>query len=232
MRTGQNQPAPADPRQYRLQSVMQMLAAADSLSWASAVGKLALGLPLCLVGPCLFTVLLKVILHKWGADWLPGFWMSLLLVSLVVVPLLLWTERRTHGEFLSDSVSGQSSPFQADSYGEYQMQSTRFMATGFTEVALQGPRLLWSFIDAVRGKPAGSAALRAAAAQLAVDLFDANQGLPVKQLFRHDRPPPLLDKIIRYLVALDWIGVSGQRDRVWLQSPVRDRLAAHLRSVP
>jgi hypothetical protein len=209
---------------------MQMLAAADSLDWAAAAGKLALGLPLCLVAPCLFTVLLKVILHRWGGDWLPGFWVSLLLVSLVVVPMLMLTERRTRGEFLNESLEGQSNPFAASSYGEYQVESTRFMATSFTEVALQGPRLLWGFIDTVRGKPAGDATLRAAAAGVVVELFDAGQGLPVKPLLRPDRPPPVLDRVIRYLLKLDWIGVSGARDRVWLLTPARERLGGVLRS--
>ena len=43
MSTAANPYQPPDARQQRVQSVMQMLAAADSLDWAAALGKLALG---------------------------------------------------------------------------------------------------------------------------------------------------------------------------------------------
>jgi hypothetical protein len=213
-------------RDAKAQRILNELITSESLGWAAAIGKLALGVPLCLLGPLLITVVAKVIEFKWGADVLPGFLLTWFLVTAVLVPLLMWLERRTHGEFFSDAVRGETSPFDASSYGEYQLQSAKVLGTAYTELALLGPRLLWAFIDWIMQRPGADASVRATAAAIVVDLLQAGQGLAIRELIRPDRQKVDVLRAIKYLVSRDWVGTSRQGDRVWLSTPVRERLVA------
>src|SRR5688572_28002768 len=102
------------------QRVMSELIKLESLSWAAAIGKLALGIPLCLLGPFLIAAVVKSIQLRAGGGVLPSFPVMWALATIVLVPLLMWLERRTRGEFYSESIRGESSPLEASSYGEYQ----------------------------------------------------------------------------------------------------------------
>src|SRR6185437_13868443 len=108
-----------------------------------------------------------------GGGVLPGFGPTFVLVAAVVVPLLLWLERRTRGEFLSKAVQGQANPLAASSYGEFEVERTRFLWTAYLEIALTGPRLVWAFVDWLWGRPLVDPATRLAAAGVAVDLYAA-----------------------------------------------------------
>jgi hypothetical protein len=141
------------------------------------------------------------------------------------VPLLLLLEFRTRGGFFSDSLQGETSPFTASSYGEFRLQSAKLAWLGYTEVALTGPRLVLEAVEALRGRTPMDAPLRLAAAEIVVDLFDAGEGRPVQQLVRSDRPPAVVWRAVSYLARREWVGVSTRRDRVWLATPVRHRLA-------
>jgi hypothetical protein len=209
----------------RAQRVLNELVRSESLGGAAAVGKLAIAIPLCLVGPFFITVVAKSIELRSGGRALPGFLATWALVTLVLVPLLMWLERRTRGEFFSEAVSGETSPLEASSYGEYHLQSTKFLWTAYTEVALTGPRLLWEFVDWVMQRPVGNASVRAVAAAVVLELLDAGQGLSIRQLVRADRPADVVKGAVRYLLGRDWIGTSKRGDRVWLLTPVRERLA-------
>jgi hypothetical protein len=209
----------------REQRVLNELIKSETLGWAAVAGKIALGLPPCLFGPLVVAAVAKIVESKWEANVLPGFLATWLLLTAVLLPLLMALERRTRGEFLSDAVRGETSPLAASSYGEYQLQSARFLGTAYTELALLGPRLLWDVIDWMRRRPASDTDLRATAAAIVVELLDAGQGLVVRQLVRPDRPPADVLRAIQYLLSRDWIGTSKARDRVWLLSPTRDRLS-------
>lgn len=209
-------------------TVARELMLGESLSVASAVGKLAVGVPLCLVGPMFVTLIVGWADHRIGGGGL-GFWPTLLLHSLVLVPVLMWLERRTRGRFFEDAVQGESSPSSMGSYGGYELQSTKFLWTAYTEVALVGPRLVWGVIDWGRGRPPVDPAVRLAAADLVVELFDAAAGQQVRDLVRPDRPLAVLSSAIKYLRWRGWVDVAKRRDRVWLLSETRLRLAPKLR---
>jgi hypothetical protein len=204
---------------------MSELVKLESLSWAAAIGKLALGIPLCLLGPFLVAAVVKSIELRAGGGVLPSFPAMWAVATVVLVPLLMWLERRTRGEFYAESVRGETSPLEASSYGEYQLQSTKFLWTAYTEIALLGPRLLWAFIDWAMQRPVANPEVRVAAAQVVVELFNAGQGVPLRQLVQPGRPPEAVNGAIRYLLARDWVGTSKRGDRVWLLTPVRERLA-------
>lgn len=214
------------------QRILQELLLDESLGRTAIAGKLAIGLPLCLVGPLFVTMILKAVEIKWAAEVLPGFFYLLALTSLVVVPLLFWLEHRSRGSFLSDAMQGETSPLQATSYGEYALGRERFGWIAWTEIALLGPRLCLEVLRSTAAeKPVGSHT-RTVAAQIVVELLEAGEGLEVRRVLRPDGPVADVRPAIAYLVARDWIGLSRQRDRLWLLSQRRQRLVRLLRPAP
>ncbi len=107
------------------------------------------------------------------------------------------------------------------------MEAGRLAVAAYADVLMLGPRLLWAFVEWMTGRHAGDAALRTAAAQVTVELFDAGEGLPIKRLVRPDRPAQAVIRCVEYLVAREWAGLSSDRKRAWLLTPARERLAAN-----
>src|SRR5688500_5372164 len=164
-----------DRAAVRLARVQRELAVGESLNGAAVALRLALGIPLALIGPFVITVFLVFIELRLRNDIFFGFGGTFCLLTLVLIPLLMWYERRSRGEFLTDAVRGETSPLQASSYGEYELQSAKFSAIGWTEVALTGPRLLWEAIDSLRRRAPAARPIRTLAAELVVDLYDAGE---------------------------------------------------------
>ena len=214
----------------RAERVPRALAASESLGTAAAFGKLLLGIVLCLPLPLVVAVVAKSVEVRQRAHLLPGFWGTFALASCVVVPLLLglhWLDRRKDGDYFSDAVDG-TAPDAPSSYGEYRLQSGRLAAAAYADVIMLGPRMLWAFFEWLAGRQSGDAALRTAAAQVAVELLEAGEGLPVKRLIRLGRPAQEVTRCLRYLVAREWVGVSSDGRRAWLLTPARERLATRL----
>jgi len=214
---------------HRVQAVAEMLARGEALGMAAAWGKLALGVFLTLIGPFLVTVIFRGGMYKRRWDVAPPFVATFALVCLVVVPLLMWYERRTRGRFLEDEFSEGMGYTRPSSYGEYEMQKMRFSYVMYVETALLGPRLLWHVYDWARGTPSVHQPVRTLAAEVAVELLDAGEGQPVKRLVHSGRSQAQVQWAIKYLESRDWVGVSRGRDRVWLCTPVRERLTVTLR---
>jgi hypothetical protein len=214
---------------HRVRAVLELLERDEATGMAAAWGKLALGVLLTLIGPFLVATVLVGVARRRGSRLDPPPGPSFVLVfsgcCVVMVPLLLWYERRTHGDFLNDAVRGEGSPTQASSYGEYELQKSKMTWIAYTEAALLGPRLLWHVYDWAKGTPAVHQPVRVVAAHVAVELLDAGGGVPIKRLARPDRPLAEVQWAVKYLQSRDWADVSKARDRAWLTTPTRERLA-------
>jgi hypothetical protein len=147
-------PAAAAAGSPRVERGARELAGAEALGGAAVGLKWALGVPLSLIGPFVLSSFLFGIDRRLQTGIMPGFGATFLLVTAAVVPLLMWLERRSRGEFFLDSVRGEPTTREASSGGEYELQSAKFGWLAWTEVALTGPRLIWEAIDAQRGRPA------------------------------------------------------------------------------
>ena len=213
----------------RTSLIAQELAAGEALSTAGVCLKLLIGLPMCLIGPFFLTAIAFGFDIRFGTRALPGFFTVFILLCLIVIPLLMWLERRSRGKFLEDSIAGEGGGY--SSYGEYELRSTAFLWTLYTEIALLGPRLLWSAIDWWQERYAAASPVRTAAAELAVELFDAGEGRQIADLVRPDRPKSVLYPALKYLIWREWADVSAKRDRVWLGTPTKQKIEALLRKV-
>lgn len=223
-------PAPPDYRNPlrggdKVAWIANELAKDEALGAAAASGKLALGLAMCLIGPAFVTAVAMDIESRWDWRSAPGFGVTFLVVAAILVPILMWLERRTRGEFLADAMRGQSNPLSASSYGEFCLEQNTVIFKVYTEIALLGPRLIWNFIDWMRGKPLVDAETRLEAARIVAVLYASDGASPIVDLITPEHPRSAVVRAIRYLLAKQWIDISARRDRIWLSSRVRQRLA-------
>lgn len=103
-------PATGTPRVQRIAHQLKM---AEALGGAAVATKLAVGVPLSLIGPFVIASFLFAIDRRVQADVLPGFGATFLLACAVIVPWLMWLERRSRGEFFMDAVRGETTPLGA-----------------------------------------------------------------------------------------------------------------------
>jgi hypothetical protein len=209
--------------------VLHELVRSQSLDLAGAVVKLAIGLPLCLLGPLFVAVLIEPLVLRWGGGLLPSFGTIFLVLTAVLLPLLLWLERRTKGEYFADVMREESRTPPDSCDDDFRRRDTGLAWAFFTEIALLGPRLVWAFINWLRGRPHGEPSSRIVAAQIACELFAQGESLPLSALVRPDRPRAQVAAAVKQLLAIDWVGLSVHHDRVWLSSRTHDRLAEVLR---
>jgi hypothetical protein len=205
------------------------LAKDEALGAAAASGKLALGLAMCLIGPAFVTAIICDIESRWDWRSAPSFGITFLVVAAILVPILMWLERRTRGEFLVDAMRGQSDPLSASSYGEFCLEQDTVIFKVYTEIALLGPRLVWNFIDWMRGKPLVDATTRIEAARIVAALFASDAACPIAGLIAPEHPRAAVARAIRYLLGKEWIDLSARRDRIWLSSRVRQRLTGAMK---
>lgn len=214
---------------HRVQRAMRALETDETLGAASVGVKLVVGILLCLLPPLVVTLLLKRIEWRLRADFLPGFEVTFLVATAVLVPLLMRLERRTRGRFYADGVrdgmSAETTHYDASSVEGFRLRSPALEWRAYAEVALTGPVLVWSVIDAVSGKVPTDPPLRFVAAQIAVEVYDAGQSVALHELVRPDRPPWVVSRAIHYLLRRGWVCLSARRDRVLLTTPARERLA-------
>jgi hypothetical protein len=208
--------------------VLRELVRAESLKLAGSVAKLAIGLPLCLLGPLFVAVLIEPLLMRWGGGLFPSFGTIFLILTAVLLPLLLWLERRTKGEYFADVIREESRTVAGSRDDEFQRRDTGLACAFFTEIALLGPRLVWAFIDRLRGRPRGDRSTRLVAAQVACELVARGEGVPLSALVRPDRPLSQVAAAVEHLLACGWVGRSVQHDRAWLASRVAARLTGVL----
>src|SRR5690242_8861470 len=110
------------PGGSRAQMILHRLIVSETMNWTVISVKLGCGLALCCIGPWLVSAILYAMLSRLGVHSPLEYPTFFVLVSFIVLPMLMWFERRTAGEFLSNALSGDSSPLAASSYGEFQMQ--------------------------------------------------------------------------------------------------------------
>ena len=200
----------------RLAMVRARLAERAGGSMALAVGQLIGGGLMTLVVAGLVASLALLA----SGVWTFGAWFGI--VWIILTPFLLWYERRTRGTATEGMMDGYEGT--AASYGEWEMRRTTAMAMLWTELFLIGPRLIWWGVDHWRERHTGAPLELTRAAEVVIDLLEAGGGVHPSKLLRRNETPADLTAVVRYLQRQDWVGVSKQRDRVWLLSEARERL--------
>jgi hypothetical protein len=221
--------ATADTPRRVPMSALAAVEAALALAEAQRLGALALrllaGAPACLLPPLLLTWLIRFILLGWGVTLPSGS--LFLVISAVVLPILFWRSSRHRTDFFADAARNVGVPaggaWRAGSYGEWEMRSAELTLAGYAEVFFWGPNIVLDAIRAWRARSGTAPELRRQAAPLVLQLMAQEKAAAIADLAAFGAPLP---RIIRYLEAHDWIGIAAKRDRIWLLTDARQRLAA------
>lgn len=208
----------------RRQRIVAALSQTEAMDFAALATCLAIGVPLTFIAPFLVAILIKTIAFQAEWNWPLGFVSTFVLISLLIVPWLMWYERRTKGSFYADAARDHGNPYEASSYGEYEMNQGRAGIAAWTEISLTGPRLLWEFIDRVQGRGKLDTAKIAAAAELIDELIEAGQGVEIRELVTPARSRAKLNDLIDFLKRHDWADTSTDGKRVWVRSDVMKKL--------
>ena len=158
----------------------------------------------------------------WMLSWLTplpnlGFWLTLLIVAAILLPITFWQEWRTRGRFFDERSSEMTEGDVAMGYADAMTKGppiSRVSVMGISELLLYGPRLVLGTDSDARGD--ASAALPAA--ELAVALSRrGGRRTGVREL---GASPPAA----RLLVGAGWATVSGDGERIWLTTEGREAL--------
>lgn len=191
--------------------------------------KLIFGIPASFLAPFIGASLTVTISLKWG--FFPSFWGVFALLSLICIPLIYWRAMQHETDFLGEAAGGlgmsSADSLRTSSYGEWEMRNTWLTWAAYADLFFWGPNIVIEAYRAWRGDRAVALASRVRAIQVVKELRAKDGGVPVKDLLSPGEPIAALSGALRYLVRHEWVDMSERKDRVWLLSEARERLAGH-----
>jgi hypothetical protein len=203
--------------------IARLIRLADATSLAGSLGKLLMGVGVCLmvgvfVATFICTILWRLFDHT-VLSWSAWFW----LYVLVLIPLIIWYERKFREDYVGEAL-GSIDP-KPSSYGEYRLNETTMFAGYASWAMLIGPRNL---VDGFRGIMGRRSMLQNAvlgrAVRLVLDLLRAPGRVEIKQLIIPPENMRILTLSIDMLDSNDMIGKAADGAAVWLTSAFRDKL--------
>ncbi len=208
----------------RVQHTLRELIASESMGLATAAFKVIVGLAMCFAPPFFLTCMIWV--YSTGRA---SFGITFFVLSLIAIPYLLLIERRTRGQFLEQAMdaitprTGSNDPWTNWDAGT-DRRTREALAAIRMETGLFGPRLLWSVYDWYRERKPVEPPVRVTAAEIAVELFDANNSLRLRELVRPHRSAAEVIDAANFLVRCEWADLYRDSLRLRLRGGVRKRL--------
>lgn len=202
--------------------VRRMLRNQDAASMSGSLGRLIMGLAVCLGAGFLFATILAIFIglyfDKPWISWSGWFFIYL----LVVVPLLIWHDRRTRGDYLLEAAwSIESSPGVA----EESIHEFGALIENLTAWIFWGPRSLIEGMRGMRGlRTWQQHAVFDRAAILVLDLRKSQSGIEIKHLVHPPEDMKIFGLTVDVLDTFGWIGKSGDGKSLWLNSTFREKL--------
>jgi hypothetical protein len=191
-------------------------------------GMLIGGLAITLVSLLIVDAILCYILYALLRDTYLSFWGWFGVLLVLLVPYLIWMEKRTRGQFWSDAVLDSGVDWGSyTGYGGYTVQSTLGSALVYTEMLLIGPRLLIGGYVRLRGIEATQLESFLRRCAICVyDLAEHGQAVSLQKLAKPGESPARLEKLVKHLESHNWVGHSADMKRIWLSSEAKKDLVA------
>ncbi len=210
-----------------VQHVRQMIRIQDMNSMAGSLGKLVIGGGVCLGMGIVVASLITLCLYSLFATTLIGWWGWLFLYLLVLVPLLIWHERRSRGDYIADALLlGDSTP---SSRTQHELNRAGLQVAAYAAMLAWGPRALIDGIHALRGQRSMSQhVVFDRAALLVADLSQKDGGILIKQLLHAPEDMQVFGSAVDLLDTHGWIGKSTDGKSLWLSSTFRQKLRSSL----
>jgi MFS family permease len=205
--------------------VRKMLRIQDASSLAGSFGRVLMGLGVCLgAGFFLATILTFTFMALFDNPWLGWrglFWLYL----LVLVPLIIWYERKSRADYLGDAALAADS--EPSSFGEHRLNQLTLGVGVVSSILTWGPRALVDGFRGFRGlrTPRQHAAFDRASL-LVVDLAKSEGGIEIKRLLHPPEDMQIFGMAVDLLDTHGWIGKAGDGKSLWLNSTFREKFRA------
>jgi hypothetical protein len=206
-----------------IQRAHTMLLVQETTSMAGSTGKLLAGIGVCLgMGFIFATVMVAVLYEAFGSSGIG--WSGWYLVFLaVLVPWLIWRERRWRASYMVDTmmeVSGKPS-----SRGEMEMDQMKVKIAFIMAMLVWGPRAVLDGYRGLRGsQTTAEKIIFNRAALLIADLAVIPGGVPIADLIHPPEDMRVFGSAVDLLDKHDWIGRSSDGLSLWLNSTFREKL--------
>jgi hypothetical protein len=225
-----------DPnRSQRLNFIRQRLLKQEAILSTGIAVLLLIGVPMLFIGPIVVGFIFWIVtIQLFGYISLTWFLVG---SCILLIPLLLWTERRAHGGSFDQAVLGNPSGINDAALAPFLLGSEfgmiiaiaanpRVTVSGLVEIFLTGPRFVLEAWD----KHAAMKRLKNVDRDIASDVIDQlcqnDRAIAVKEFIKAYAPKKCdVSGPIAYLLFHDWIGISKEMDRIWLHSEGKKRLA-------
>lgn len=224
-----------------IETILRRLDERAELRRRTEAMQIVLGVPLCFVGPVVIGTMLwaagSMLIHTW----LP-WWLIVSGLSLVMIPPLFRMERKTGGNYLSESMREISVRypdarvlFSAEYLGVSAAAglglATVIMNPGtvsamFVEVFLAGPRMVLRGRSNRRIATALERVNRARTAEVVSKMLSRVGGMPPGELLKDGETMSDVLPSVTWLSFYGWIGVTAKVDRVFLFTESREALRA------
>lgn len=152
-----------------------------------------------------------------------SFTVWLLLYLLLMVPLVVWTERRAHSGFFSLMSADVDLTRDRDGDDVLLKRGADTM-TSVGNAVMFGPRAFVAGLHALRGVPQkGLDLVLPEAAETLTLMLSIDGGVKIADLAPPGSDPLALMPVLKWLDLYDYIGISSRGDRVWVSSPAKKR---------
>jgi len=226
-----NGPAPTASDGQLLQ-ISSAIDAHEKLQRSTDIVKLIVGVPLSLIAPHVlagFVVIIfyvvesfiKIVNERFSAP--PAAW-TYWLSYFALLPLLFW-HTRVLGNYseVTEAAWGMDDPSKTASRGEWNMGVVGILVGVYTEILLWPYRAVWRAWDAWNEKEQHRGVDRPLAVSVLFELQVEGKGLELRKLGL----PSDAGTTLSYLLHYDWIGVSKNRDRIWISTEGKRRIEGH-----
>jgi len=203
--------------------IRSMLRLADATSMAGSLGRFVMGIGVCIgmgvVVASIITACLVAIANTSLVGWTGWF----LVYLVVLVPWLIWHERRSREDYLTEAVRGiDPSP---SSRGEYELNRAGLAVGAYASLLVWGPRALVDGLRGLRGhRSLTQEAVFDRATGLVLDLAQVDGGVPIKELLIPPENMQVFASAVDILDRHDFIGKSTDGRSLWLNSRYRQKL--------
>jgi hypothetical protein len=176
------------------------------------------GIPLCFLGPLFITVLVWMQAARLGRE--VEFWPMFGMVALVGIPILFLIAATVQGSIL-EAGAGE---IDTDTFGGHIMARRAALPMLVLEIGNIGPRMC---LHAWRRTSARRLAGRVSVDRVAkaiCTLATAHGGISPAKLLLPGEPAEALEPLLGVILFHEMAGISKTGDRVWLATPVREKL--------
>lgn len=203
--------------------IQDFLREEDSRSLFGSLGAFLSGLGVCVGAGIVIATAISLFLYFSLDKTYLGWWGWFLAYWVVLVPILIWQEKRSHNDYLVESLGNVEDD--VSGHADHGAIHSRGGLAVVTDAIAWGPKNLIDGAAGLRGKwTARQNKIFKRAAQLVGVLAKYDGGIEVRTLIQRGEDMAIFTAAMDWLERNEWAGKSPNGERVWISSPGRKKL--------